>query len=445
VLVPFSDLTTPLHDVSFAVLDFETTGTGPETCAITEVGAARFRGGERVGTFQTLVNAGVPIPPSITYLTGITEAMVAPAPSIESVLPALVEFLGDAVIVGHNVRFDLAFLRANLARLGYPPPRNLDVDTLALARRLLAGDVTDCRLQTIARHLHTAVEPSHRALEDALATAEVFHRFLEDVGTLGVTDLDDLLALPRTAGHPDVAKLRWVGRLPRRPGVFLFRDLHGDVLHVGHGADLRAAVRALFVGRDRRTIGPMLRVAHSLEHVVCETALEAAVRDLRLARQHRPRFDLRTKAWGRRRYLRVDGPTARIATPRTAIALRPDERIGPFADVATARAAADLLDAADAHDPPSPASLALGRARARRGRIDGLVARGRILVEVDGDPVVIERGRLVVVHDDGDDGAGGGAVRPADVELAEDEADLLARWLTDRRAPDTADAPPAVA
>ena len=108
----FDALGTPLAEVTFVVLDLETTGTSPSECAITEVGAVRYRGGERVGVFQTLVNPGVPIPPTITVITGITEAMVLPAPPIDEVLPALLEFIGGAVIVGHNVRFDISFLDA---------------------------------------------------------------------------------------------------------------------------------------------------------------------------------------------------------------------------------------------------------------------------------------------------------------------------------------------
>src|SRR3954453_11168764 len=107
----FDDLGTPLIDVTFCVIDLETTGGSAEDCSITEVGAVKLRAGECLGTFQTLVNPGKAIPPTITVLTGITQAMVLPAPRIDSVLPALLEFVGDAVIVGHNVSFDLRFLR----------------------------------------------------------------------------------------------------------------------------------------------------------------------------------------------------------------------------------------------------------------------------------------------------------------------------------------------
>src|SRR5687768_2359988 len=97
----------PLYDVTFCVLDLETTGGSATTCDITEIGAVKFRGGEIQGTFQTLVNPGTGIPPFITVLTGITEMMVREAPPLESVLPFFLEFCRGSVLVGHNVRFDL--------------------------------------------------------------------------------------------------------------------------------------------------------------------------------------------------------------------------------------------------------------------------------------------------------------------------------------------------
>src|SRR5437588_13117066 len=92
----FDDLGTALVDTEFCVFDLETTGGSPDASRITEIGAVKVRGGELVGEFATLVNPGVPIPPTITYLTGITNAMVMPAPRIEDVLPTFVEFIGDA-------------------------------------------------------------------------------------------------------------------------------------------------------------------------------------------------------------------------------------------------------------------------------------------------------------------------------------------------------------
>ena len=281
----------PLVDVTFVVLDLETTGLGPYASAITEVGAVKLRGGQELGTFETILDPGGVDHPHIVHRAGITEIITGPAPPLDSVLPALFEFIGDAVIVGHNIPFDLAFLRAGAERLGYPPLRNASVDTCALSRRLIRDEVDDCRLATVARRFDTAATPCHRAMADARATAEVFHHLLERAAAFGVTHLDDLEALPTTAGHPQAAKLRWVAPLPRHPGVYLFRDGDGQALSIGAAMNLRAHVRSYFASTDRRRIGPLLREARTLDHIVCAHPLEAEVVAIRLQHVHNPRYD----------------------------------------------------------------------------------------------------------------------------------------------------------
>jgi len=306
-LVPPAELGVALIDTTFVVIDLETTGGSPELDAITEIGAVRLRGGECLGTFQTLVDPGLAIPPAVTYLTGITQAMVGPAPRIDEVLSALLEFLGDAVLVGHNAGFDRRFLDANLRRTGRESLTNLVVDTCTLARRLLQGEVDDCKLATLARHFRTDVEPCHRALADAQATGEVLHCLLERVASLGVTGLDDLLALPRTTGHPHMAKLRLIADLPRAPGVYLFRDSSGQVIYVGSTTNLRRQVRSYFAGRDRRAVGARLRELQSIDHMVCSSDLEAAVRQLRLARELSPPHNRRAARWRQYAYVKLGG------------------------------------------------------------------------------------------------------------------------------------------
>src|SRR5439155_6192942 len=163
-----------LFATTFVVVDLETTGGAPEGRGITEIGAVKIRGGEELGEFATLVNPGSPIPPFITVLTGISEAMVAPAPMIESVLPAFLEFAREAVWVAHNAPYDTGFLKAACAEFGYPWPKPLVLDTAALARRVLIRDeVPNHKLATLSRYLRIANEPCHRALADARATVHV--------------------------------------------------------------------------------------------------------------------------------------------------------------------------------------------------------------------------------------------------------------------------------
>lgn len=342
----FDDLGQPLHEVTFCVIDLETTGGSPSTCGITEIGAVKLRGGECVGTFQTLVNPGMAVPPEITVLTGITTSMVVPAPRIEAVLPALLEFIGDAVLVGHNVGFDTGFLDAALTRAGRARLSNRRVDTVALARRLLRDEVPNCRLGTLAERLRLPHRPSHRALDDALATGDLLHMLLERVGRLGVTGLDDLLSLPKLAGHPQVAKLALTDSLPRAPGVYLFRDVNGQVLYVGKASNLRQRVRSYFSGDQRRKVPQMLRETHRIDHRRCVNDLEAAVREVRLIQEHQPRFNSQLKRWKRYTYLKLT--TERF--PRLSITkqVRDDAAVylGPLSSTAVARQVAEAIETA---------------------------------------------------------------------------------------------------
>ena len=301
----FEDLGRSLHDVTFCVIDIETTGGTAADGGITEIGAVKLRGGERLGTLQTLVNPGLPIPPQITVLTGITHSMVLPAPHPEEVLPDLLEFVGDAVIVGHNVRYDLGYLNATLERSGRPRFPNQWVDTCALARRLVRDEVPNCRLSTLASRLGLPHRPTHRALDDALATGDLLHVLLERAAGLGVTGLDDLLTLPKIAGHPQVAKLTLTDGLPRTPGVYLFRDRAGRVLYVGKASNLRTRVRSYFSGDERRKVGQLLREVHRIDHRTCSGGLEAAVLEVRLIHRFLPRFNRQAKGWRKYAYLKL--------------------------------------------------------------------------------------------------------------------------------------------
>ncbi len=326
----FDDLGTPLHDVTFVVVDLETTGGSADGDAITEIGAVKVRGGELLGEFQTLVNPGREIPPTITVLTGITHAMVVQAPRIETVLPSFLEFLGDAVLVAHNARFDVGFLNAAAHRTGHDRLPNRVLDTVGLARRVVRGEVRNLRLGSLAAHFRSPVTPTHRALDDARATTHVLHALLERVGTLGVTGLEDLLALPTAKGSTTFHKLRLTEGLPRAPGVYLFRDRQGAVTYVGKATNLRQRVRSYFYGDTRRSVATMLTELAKIDHVACPTELEASILELRLIHHHVPRHNRRSRPPKAQHWVRLtDEAFPRLTIARTH---RPDDptALGPF-------------------------------------------------------------------------------------------------------------------
>ncbi len=333
-----------LSEVEFVVVDLETTGGSPTDSRITEIGAVRLRGGERLGTFQTLVHPGVPIPRTITRLTGIDDALVGGAPPIEWVLPSFAEFARGAVFVAHNATFDFTFLNVALGRLDYEPLPSPPVCTARLARRVVWPDVPNVRLQTLAQYFRTATRPSHRALPDAEACAEVLHGLLELGGRLGIGTLGELHAAVRARGRPNYGKIRLAEHLPRTPGVYLFRGRDGRVLYVGKSKDLRARVKSYFYGDARKQVEDLLAEVVAVDGIACGSEIESLVLEARLIRRHEPKYNRRGKTWRRYAYLRIDPAEA---FPRFRVVREPKgpgSYLGPFSSSRQARLVKDALE-----------------------------------------------------------------------------------------------------
>jgi DNA polymerase-3 subunit epsilon len=180
----------PFGPVDFVIVDVETTGWTPEEAAITEIGAVRVSGGQVCGQFSCLINPGQEIPASVAALTGIDEALVAAAPPLRTVLPVFLAFAGDCVLTAHNAPFDIGFLTAACRACGLPWPGYQVLDTAELARRVLGRhEVPDCKLATLATFFGATTRPVHRALPDALATADVLTGLLRLAAATGTRTL----------------------------------------------------------------------------------------------------------------------------------------------------------------------------------------------------------------------------------------------------------------
>ncbi|SHK86450.1 DNA polymerase-3 subunit epsilon [Pseudonocardia thermophila] len=346
----FDELGTPLREVTFVVLDLETTGGSHRDDAITEIGAVKVRGGEQLGELATLVDPGRGLPPQVVALTGITTAMVTGAPRIQAVLPTLLEFLSGAVLVAHNAAFDVGFLRAACEQHGHTWPRPPVLCTARLARAVLSRDeAPSVRLGALARLFGAATAPIHRALADARATVDVLHGLLERVGNVGVQSLEELLDLAResTPHRPTTEQRRkrvLAESLPSAPGVYLFRGARDEVLYVGTSGDLRRRVRSYFTsGERRRRVRDMVAQAERVDSVVCAHALEAAVHELRLIAGHQPRYNRRSRTPLRAWWVALTAE----AFPRFSVVTTPrDGAFGPFRSRQQAVAAMEtVLDA----------------------------------------------------------------------------------------------------
>lgn len=341
----FDDLGTSLADVTFVVVDLETTGGSAEQCAITEIGAVKVRGGSVLGEFQTLVNPVEPIPAFISVLTGITDAMVTASPRIEAALPAFLEFAAGSVLVAHNARFDVSFLKAGARRIGAPWPGFPVLDTLHLARHLVTRDESpNHKLGSLAHVFSATTTPDHRALHDARATVDVLHGLIERVGSLGVHTIEELTSYTSRVTPEQRRKRFLADSVPHAPGVYLFRDERRRVLYVGTSRDIRTRVRTYFTASETRSrMAEMVRRAHVVEAVVCQTPLEAQVRELRLIHEHQPRYNRRSKNAGRACWVKL----TRERFPRLSLVrqVRDDgaHYIGPFRSRTNAQAAIDAV------------------------------------------------------------------------------------------------------
>jgi len=332
-----------IEDASWVVFDLETTGLQPSTSRICEIGAQRVSDLEGRDCFATLVNPRVPLPVAVQALTGIAPRELRSAPPVELAVRRFLDFAGDAVLVAHNARFDMAFLDREVERLTGRRVAAPVVDTVWLARRLLDGRVRRVGLASLAHLFGTASVPCHRALPDAEATAEVLLRLLGLAQERGARTVADVVELAAPRARKLHGKRSLVAAAPSTPGVYLFRDERQHVLYVGRARDLRARLRSYLTGtRQRPAVEAALAALELVEWRETGSELEAALEELRLIRELRPPANARGKG-GNDVWLRRSGGSWSVVSTPT--------RYGPFSGKTLARRAARALDGHDDDDP----------------------------------------------------------------------------------------------
>ena len=258
----------------FAVVDIETTGGFPQQHGITEIAIVLYNGKQVEGKYETLINPHQPIPPFIANMTGISDAMVAVAPSFETVAENIYNLLKDRVFVAHNVNFDFSFVKYHLqmAGLNLQTPK---LCTIRLSRKVFPG-FRKYGLGHLCRELGIEIENRHRAGGDALATTEVLALALKKNGMPVINEMlkkeHKNQLLPPNLAEDQVKKL------PQTPGVYYFHDNKGKVIYVGKAKNLYKRVVSHFTGLDiSEKRQNFLRSIHTISHSECPTEFIACL------------------------------------------------------------------------------------------------------------------------------------------------------------------------
>jgi len=296
---------TPLEQAAWTVVDLETTGVGA-SARIVEIGAVRLEGEEQVARLSRLVDPGIPMPPRISKLTGIRDRDLAGAGPLRPAVAELLSLARGSIFVAHNASFDVGMLDRALMRLDGTRIGMRVLDTVALARRLLAGRLARFDLASLSERFDVLVRPCHRALPDALATAEVLVALIGLAQERGAESAEDVMALALAPPRRARQQRHLAAGLPTGPGVYVMRDRLGQALYVGKAGDLRTRVRSYFGARRQppRIEGALAALAR-IDSAPTGSELEAALFELDLIRRWRPPGNVRDKRPDKAVYLRL--------------------------------------------------------------------------------------------------------------------------------------------
>ncbi|MFZ1678558.1 MAG: exonuclease domain-containing protein [Saprospiraceae bacterium] len=257
----------------YAIVDIETTGGLVKRDKITEIAIVLHDGHKVIDQYQTLINPERSIPAYISSMTGITDAMVADAPLFCEVAKEIVLRTEGAVFVAHNARFDYGFLREEFSRLGYAYTRK-QLCTVRLSRKLLP-ELKSHSLDSLIRHYALHVDNRHRALDDALATAEVFKRMTGMHES--VAEVSDLINMGiKEARLPTSISLEQLHQLPEGAGVYYFHDKDSKVIYVGKSIHIKKRVIQHFAEISNKS-GKMQQRVHDITYEVTGSELIASL------------------------------------------------------------------------------------------------------------------------------------------------------------------------
>lgn len=341
----------------FVAIDVETTGLQAHRHKIIEIALLRYRDGVLERRFESLLNPDRTIPVFITRLTTIRNEDVAEAPAFTEIAQDVLDFIGEDIIVGHNVGFDIGFINTELDRIGKPKLINERIDTMGLATRLLR-EIRKPSLDKVASAVGLNPRGVHRAGGDAKLTAEVAMRLMAIAQEQGINNVDRLKSasyVPQPRVRDDIGRARAVldrslaADLPKKPGVYIMRDTHDEIVYVGKAKNLRNRVSSYYsqpIGMTRKMDG-LIENVRRIDHHVVGSEIEALLLESQLIHRYQPRYNVALKKTEHYPYIKVDttNPWPRVYLARS----RKDDDAhyyGPYTSATSARRTVDVINSA---------------------------------------------------------------------------------------------------
>lgn len=304
-------LETSVRDITFSVVDVETTGLRPTSSRVIEIGIVKVCNNVIIDRYSTFINPGTRIPPFISSLTTITDEDVYDAPFFEHAAPEIMSLLSDTVLVGHNLQFDFSFLKHEFQRAGNDEFNPLKICTLKIARKLYP-ELPSKSLGKVARHLHIRTKTLHRALDDAELTAYVLMKEikqLESAKSLSLRELMDYQLSPGVkVSTPGINNsiAEQLADVPGLPGNYFFLNAKNDIIYIGKAKSLNARLKSYFYGNASVKGKRIVRQATKVQFQTSGSELTALLTEAELIKLVYPKHNVQLKDFTNKYFLRIN-------------------------------------------------------------------------------------------------------------------------------------------
>jgi len=301
----------PFEEAEYCVFDFETTGMSGRQDKVIEIGMVKIVNGKIADTFSSFINPGRPIPYFITKLTGITNADVENAPFFDEVFTRMKDFIGDAVLIAHNLSFDHSFLKHECANAELEFLNNEAICTLRLARKLYP-QFPSKSLGNLTKSLKIRHRNIHRGLGDSMATAKILLRMFptlrEEHNIDTVSDLVNFQNLPASTKPYRIIKKKLLddfSKIPNQPGVYFYKNTKDEIIYIGKAKSLKDRLNNYFSNNAIRKAKDIVRKASGLEFHTTNSELTALIAEAELIKTHYPKQNKMLKKYPRSYFLKL--------------------------------------------------------------------------------------------------------------------------------------------